>query len=135
MSYFTACSCDVSSPSTCITADLPVLTTFDASSTSDSRPSCTTDADCAYTGCDQPDIVVCYQNLCYTGTNDSRCDSQANSYDLGDGGWCWDGRRDILCPLNDSPKYFTYEDSTDSTLHNQWYTCNIFGFSSNPSSS
>jgi len=48
-------------------------------------------------GCDQLDHVGCWKGTCYTGTIDSRCDGKENRFDLGDGGWCWNGRRDQEC--------------------------------------
>ena len=64
----------------------------------DEDEDCATKADCeALPGCDQPDLVVCYRGSCYTGTLDARCDGQDNGFDLGDGGWCWNGRRDQPC--------------------------------------
>ena len=62
------------------------------------RGQCLVDADCAaLPGCDQPDLVTCYRGSCYTGTLDDRCDGQENGFHLGDGGWCWGGRRDQPC--------------------------------------
>jgi hypothetical protein len=63
-----------------------------------SHAKCLVYADCAaLPGCDQPDLVTCYRGSCYTGTLDARCDGQDNGFDLGDGGWCWAGRRDQPC--------------------------------------
>eukprot|EP00931_Biecheleriopsis_adriatica_P032117 TRINITY_DN1876_c0_g1_i4.p1 TRINITY_DN1876_c0_g1~~TRINITY_DN1876_c0_g1_i4.p1 ORF type:complete len:458 (+),score=109.83 TRINITY_DN1876_c0_g1_i4:391-1764(+) len=69
---------------------------------SNSQSSCSTTADCHYAGCDQPDHVTCWQGTCYTGTHDSRCENQLPLHDLGDGGWCYEGRRDISCPPRSS---------------------------------
>ena len=60
--------------------------------------SCTTDSDCKFPGCDQPDLVTCSQGTCVTGTKVPACANQENGHQLGDGGWCYDGRRDIECP-------------------------------------
>ena len=59
---------------------------------------CASDAYCAaQPGCDQPDLVTCLESVCYTGTADARCDGRDCGFDLGDGGWCCDGRRDVSC--------------------------------------
>ena len=64
---------------------------------------CATEEYCrTLTDCNQPDMVICYEGRCYTGTRDARCTNQPNldepgSPELGDGGWCWDGRRDVHC--------------------------------------
>ena len=59
---------------------------------------CASDAYCAaQPGCDQPDLVTCLESVCYTGTADARCDGRDCGFDLGDGGWCCDGRRDSMC--------------------------------------
>ena len=59
---------------------------------------CASDAYCAaQPGCDQPDLVTCLESVCYTGTADARCDGRDCGFDLGDGGWCCDGRRDAMC--------------------------------------
>ena len=59
---------------------------------------CASDAYCAaQPGCDQPDLVTCLESVCYTGTVDARCDGRDCGFDLGDGGWCCDGRRDSMC--------------------------------------
>ena len=52
--------------------------------------------------CNQPDLVTCYNGQCLTGTLDDRCTNQPNvdqpgSPELGDGGWCYDGKRDQQC--------------------------------------
>eukprot|EP00930_Biecheleria_cincta_P058295 TRINITY_DN4413_c0_g2_i1.p1 TRINITY_DN4413_c0_g2~~TRINITY_DN4413_c0_g2_i1.p1 ORF type:complete len:547 (-),score=82.34 TRINITY_DN4413_c0_g2_i1:323-1963(-) len=62
------------------------------------QTSCRSTEDCQYPGCDQPDHVICYAGACYTGTVDARCSGVANLHHLGDGGWCYEGRRDISCP-------------------------------------
>ena len=64
---------------------------------------CDSEEDChKLNDCNQPDMVSCYDGQCYTGTRDARCTNQPNldepgSPELGDGGWCWDGRRDVHC--------------------------------------
>ena len=30
------------------------------------------------------------------------CKGKSNGHQIGDGTWCWDGRRDIQCPATDS---------------------------------
>ena len=35
--------------------------------------------------------------VCVRGYYDFRCDGEANLFDLEDGGWCWEGRRDEFC--------------------------------------
>jgi len=82
-------------------SDVPVNLT--ASLLQDSRgrqvqTSCRSTEDCHYPGCDQPDHVICYAGACYTGTVDARCSGVANLRPLDDGGWCYEGRRDISCP-------------------------------------
>eukprot|EP00931_Biecheleriopsis_adriatica_P058001 TRINITY_DN3445_c0_g1_i10.p1 TRINITY_DN3445_c0_g1~~TRINITY_DN3445_c0_g1_i10.p1 ORF type:complete len:613 (+),score=107.18 TRINITY_DN3445_c0_g1_i10:82-1839(+) len=60
---------------------------------------CSSTADCHYQGCDQPDLVLCWENVCYTGTYNPICyGAGMDMHDLGDGGWCYQGRRDIRCP-------------------------------------
>lgn len=66
---------------------------------------CDSDIDCRFEGCDQPDLVTCYDRECYTGTKDSRCEDRDNLFDLGDGGWCYDGRRDEMCPMRRREHY------------------------------
>lgn len=53
---------------------------------------CKVNTDCE-TGC------FCGTGLCrqFGGAPDRRCNSQHNGFDLGDGGFCWDGRRDVYC--------------------------------------
>jgi len=64
---------------------------------------CATEEYCrTLTDCNQPDMVSCHEGQCYTGTRDARCTEMPNtgepgSPDLGDGGWCYDGRRDQHC--------------------------------------
>ena len=66
-------------------------------------PPCATDDECrSRIDCNQPDMVICYEGQCYTGTLDDRCANQPNngqpgSPHLRDGGWCWDGQRDQVC--------------------------------------
>ena len=43
-------------------------------------------------------MTTCHEGVCYTGTKDKRCKGKKNEFDLKDGGWCWEGRRDIMCP-------------------------------------
>ena len=42
---------------------------------------------------------------CVRGQHDPRCDNLPNNYDLEDGGWCFDGRRDEHCM---TPSIFSY---------------------------
>ena len=67
---------------------------------------CSHTSDCeAVPGCDQPDLVTCHEGRCYTGTRNAACAGQSNGFDLGDGGWCWAGRRDEgCCAANPTPK-------------------------------
>jgi len=69
---------------------------------------CSTDADCNFDGCDQPDLVKCYKKQCFTGTKDINCADKANGFDLEDGSWCFDGRRDMRCPLQEGQHQSLY---------------------------
>ena len=77
---------------------------------------CASDADCAaLPGCDQPDLVTCYERFCYTGTYDDRCDGRECGFDLGDGGWCCDGRRDVRCGWEDEDEDGDEDEGTCTT--------------------
>jgi len=39
----------------------------------------------------------CHDGKCYAGKADERCEDKKNGFDLRDGGWCWDRRRDVEC--------------------------------------
>jgi len=80
--------------------------------------------------CHQPALVAhCHDDgICYTGNVDARCTDQPNadqpgSPELGDGGWCWDGRRDQHCvgelspppPPSPSPYVSSFSPTTSTT--------------------
>jgi len=56
------------------------------------KATCQKDTECME-GC------FCGFGICkhYGGVPDGRCDGKDNGFDLGDGGFCWDGRRDKYC--------------------------------------
>lgn len=83
------------------------------------QTSCTSTEDCHYPGCDQPDHVICYAGACYTGTVDSRCSGVANLRPLGDGGWCYEGRRDISCPARPASHLVPPQCDADSEFPDQ----------------
>ena len=68
---------------------------------------CSSNEECTFSGCDQPGKVVCYEGTCYTGTLDNRCKDKDNFHDLGDGGYCFDGRRDQRCAMRRRTDYET----------------------------
>ena len=47
------------------------------------------ETDCKHGGC-----------VCIRGDIDARCYQKTNNFDLQDGGWCSEGRRDEYCPPN-----------------------------------
>jgi len=83
------------------------------------QTSCRSTEDCHYPGCDQPDHVTCYAGACYTGTVDSRCKGVANLQRLDDGGWCYEGRRDISCPAPARPHLVSPQCDADGDFPHQ----------------
>jgi len=76
---------------------------------------CTQNSDCSYSTCDIDGYSLgaqcsgaddasrdCEKGecVCVHGNTDFRCEGKPNNFDLLDGGWCYDGRRDAHCPLN-----------------------------------
>ena len=89
---------------------------------------CNRDADCNVTGCDQPDLTShCGEDRrCYTGTLTDRCTGMEHGHDLGDGGWCADGRRDVHCNTTALYNVTEYE---SLVVCNSDADCNIPGCS------
>ena len=42
----------------------------------------------------------CWGGKCYSGMASVNCTGRDNGHSLGDGTWCFDGRRDTECPAN-----------------------------------
>jgi len=76
---------------------------------------CTQHSDCLYSSCDIDGYSLaahcsgaddewrdCEKGecVCVHGNSDIRCEGKPTEFDLLDGGWCYDGRRDAHCPLN-----------------------------------
>jgi hypothetical protein len=80
---------------------------------------CSTDADCHFDGCDQPDLVKCHKKQCFTGTRSDNCTDKANGFDLQDGSWCFAGRRDMRCPLQDGQYQSLYVRSEGPAIMNE----------------
>lgn len=80
---------------------------------------CNSTDQCQYSGCDHPDMVACTEHSCYTGAFDIRCSNKTNGHTLGDGGWCWDGRRDQLCPHPPIRSSSNHNDINSSSITNK----------------
>ena len=68
--------------------------------------------DCEHGGC-----------VCVRGDIDARCYQKTNNFDLQDGGWCSEGRRDEYCPPNGN-FFFIFKQNTETVL--QYYKTKSF---------
>ena len=42
--------------------------------------------------------IICHEGRCFARQAYDECKGKENSYQLGDGTWCWSESRDTLCP-------------------------------------
>ena len=51
----------------------------------------------------------CHEGKCYSGSKVYKdCKGKSNGHQIGDGTWCWDGRRDTRCPAIESNNINNY---------------------------
>ena len=51
----------------------------------------------------------CHEGKCYSGSKVSEdCKGKSNGHQIGDGTWCWDGRRDTQCHAIESKNIKNY---------------------------
>ena len=68
----------------CFLCDIDAMCTSAQKRMKKDEAPCKSETDCkTYEGCNEPDFLACYDNICYTGTKSDKCTDKANGFDLG----------------------------------------------------
>lgn len=92
----------------------------------DNRLRCSTHEDCFIENCFEESwelSAYCYEEFCYHGFNSGECENQENGFSLGENSWCWDGRNDSHCLVEEisSLQCATVEDCmTEDCYREDW---------------